>query len=125
MYVIGAAHPHKVTTQQTLETCIAQNIRLVTDAEVFQEILHRYGAINRRDALQPAFNVLTGLVDEILPIEPSDVQLAKDIMMGQAQLSARDALHIAVMTHHGLERILSFDRGFDDYPGITRITDRL
>jgi hypothetical protein len=31
--------------------------RLVTDAEVLQEILHRYVAIDRRDAIQPALEV--------------------------------------------------------------------
>ena len=31
---------------------------LLTDAEVLQEILHRYVAINRRDAIQPAFDAL-------------------------------------------------------------------
>jgi len=39
---------------------------LVTNAEVLQEILHRYVAMNRRDAIQPAFDALTGVVDEVL-----------------------------------------------------------
>jgi hypothetical protein len=33
----------------------------VTDAEVLQEILHRYVAIDRRDAIQPAFDALLGV----------------------------------------------------------------
>jgi hypothetical protein len=33
----------------------------VTSAEVLQEILHRYVAINRRDAIQPAFDALPGV----------------------------------------------------------------
>jgi len=36
-------------------------------------------------------------------------------------LSARDALHIAVMEQNGIGRILSFDSGFDGLPGITRL----
>jgi hypothetical protein len=41
MYLIGAAHPHKADAQRLLEKLIADRERLVTDAEVLQEILHR------------------------------------------------------------------------------------
>lgn len=125
MYVVGVTHPNKTTAQHILETGIATQVRLITDVEVFQEILHRYGAIHRRDAIQPAFDVLSGIVDEILPIEHQDVLMAKDIMLGHERLSARDAIHIAVMTHHGISQIFSFDAGFDAYPGIHRISDQL
>jgi predicted nucleic acid-binding protein len=37
-------------------------------------------------------------------------------------LSARDALHIAVMSGHGIAQLLSFDRGFDAYPGVKRLS---
>ena len=36
-------------------------------------------------------------------------------------LSARDAVHVAVMRRRGVDRILSFDRGFDGLDGIVRI----
>ena len=35
--------------------------------------------------------------------------------------AARDALHIAVMEHHGIHSILSFDADFDRWPGLKRI----
>lgn len=125
MYLVGANHPNKTTAQHILETCIAKQIRLITDAEVFQEILHRYGAIHRREAIQPAFDVLSGIVDEVFPIEQQDLLMAKDIMLGHNRLSARDAIHIAVMTHHRIPQIFSYDAGFDQYPGIHRISERL
>jgi predicted nucleic acid-binding protein len=64
MYLIGASHPNKDLARRLLEMCIERSERLVTDAEVLQEILHRYIAIRRRDAL-PAFNALLGVVDEV------------------------------------------------------------
>jgi predicted nucleic acid-binding protein len=121
MYLIGASHPHKVDAQRLLEKLISGRERLVTDAEVLQEILHRYVAIDRRDAIQPAFDVLSNVVDEVLPVDQPAVERAKDIVMGHRRLSARDALHIAVMEQHGVDRILSFDAGFDGVPGITRL----
>jgi predicted nucleic acid-binding protein len=42
--------------------------------------------------------------------------------LGYRQLSARDAVHLAVMEHHGIERIMTFDSGFDAFPGITRLS---
>ncbi|HEX5049631.1 MAG TPA: type II toxin-antitoxin system VapC family toxin [Gammaproteobacteria bacterium] len=121
MYLIGAAHPHKADAQRLLERLVSDRERLVTDAEVYQEILHRYVAIDRRDAIQPAFDVLTKLVDEVLPVDHAAVERAKDIVMGNRRLSARDALHIAVMEEHSIDKILSFDSGFDGFPGIARI----
>jgi predicted nucleic acid-binding protein len=37
------------------------------------------------------------------------------------QLSARDAVHIAVVERHGIRSILSFDTDFDRGPGLKRI----
>ncbi|HET7261565.1 MAG TPA: type II toxin-antitoxin system VapC family toxin [Casimicrobiaceae bacterium] len=120
MYLVGAAHPHKADAIQLLESAIAAAEPLVTSAEVLQEILHRYVAIRRRDAIQAAFDALRNVVDGILPIEASDVEHARALVAGLADLSARDALHAAVMDRHGIERIMTFDRGFDSVPGIRR-----
>jgi predicted nucleic acid-binding protein len=121
MYLVGGEHPHKVDARRLLERLINEHERLLTDAEVLQEILHRYVAIDRRDAIQPAFDALLGVVDEVLHIERSDVLKARDVVLGFPWLSARDAIHIAVMERHGIERVLSFDKGFDAYPGVERI----
>ena len=62
-----------------------------------------------------------GIVDEVFAVELRDVERAKDILLGTQLLSARDALHIAVMERHRIETVLSFDSGFDEYPGIKRL----
>jgi hypothetical protein len=97
MYLVGATHPHKVDAQRALERLVADDERLVTDVEVLQEILHRYRAIDRADAIQPAFDALLGVVDDVLPVERGDVERARDVLLGRWSLSARDALHVAVM----------------------------
>lgn len=121
MYLVGAGHPNKAGAQQLLEHCIGRQERLVTDAEVLQEVLHRYVAIQRRDAIQPALDALLAVVDDVFPIERRDVERAKDIVLGQPELSARDAVHVATMTRHGVTRIMTFDTGFDAVPGISRV----
>ena len=121
MYLVGAAHPHKSDAQRLLERLALDNRRLVSDAEVLQEILHRYVAIGRRDAIQPAFEALLAIVDDVLPVTIETMQRAREIVLGSAALSARDAVHIAVMQQHGVEEILSFDRRFDGVPGVRRL----
>jgi uncharacterized protein len=122
MYLVGAPHPHKVDAQRWVEKLLSDRQRLVSDAEVLQEILHRYIAINRRDAIQPAFDSLLGIVDEVLAVDRAVLERAKTIVFGHPRLSARDAVHLAVMAQHGIDRILSFDTGFEGFPGITRLS---
>jgi hypothetical protein len=122
MYLVGSPHPHKSDAQRLLEQLVADRQRLVTDAEVLQEILHRYVAIDRRDAIQPAFDALLGIVDQVLDVSRTTAERAKEIVLGHRRLSARDALHLAIMEQHGINRILSFDSGFDGFPGIARLS---
>jgi hypothetical protein len=121
MYLIGAAHPHKTDAQVILERLIAAGQRLVTDAEVLQEILHRYTAIAKREAIGPALQVTLDIVDAVLPIGKAEVLRAGEIAQNRALLSARDAVHIAVMERHDIRSILSFDGDFDRWPGLQRI----
>jgi len=121
MYLVGAAHPHKLEAQRLLESALSAGERLVTDAEVLQEICHRYVAINKREAIQPAFDAILGVVDDVLAIERTDVEHAKDTVLRYQSLSARDALHLAVMARRDITQLMSFDRGFDEYPGIKRL----
>jgi uncharacterized protein len=120
MYLVGAAHPNKDAARRLLEHAIRRDLRLVTDAEVLQEILHRYTAIRRLDAIQPALDALLGVVDIVYPIEGGNVEQAKTILLGRPGLSARNALHVAIMMRFDIELILSFDTGFDGIAGIRR-----
>jgi uncharacterized protein len=118
---VGADHPHKVDAQRLLERCVAERERLVTDTEVFQEILHRYVAIDRKEAIHPTYEAILAIVDEVFSIELTNVQRARDTVLARTGVSARDALHIAVMEQHRIDTVLTFDRGFDQHPGIRRL----
>ena len=54
MYLVGAPHRHKDDARRLLERFVAERIPLVTDAEVFQEILHRYVQFNSQTTNAPA-----------------------------------------------------------------------
>jgi hypothetical protein len=121
MYLVGAEHPNKEAARAALERAIVDGERLVTDAEVLQEILHRYAAIQRRDAIGPCMDAVLGVVDDVFPIERPDVLAAQRLLERIPPLSARDAVHVAVMQRHGIGEILTFDRGFDAIPGLRRL----
>ena len=121
MYLVGGTHPHRIESQILVERLLAARRHLVTDAEVLQEILHRYSAIDRRGTIGLAFQALLDIVDDVFPVEKADVLRAAEIAQNRANFSARDAIHIAVMEHHGVQSILSFEADFDRWPGLTRI----
>ena len=122
MYLVGLDAARKADTQRRVERLLNNRERLVTDAEVLQEILHRYTSINRLDAIQPAFDALLNVVDEVFSIDRGILEKAKRIVLGYQHFSARDAVHLAIMQDHGITQIMSFDSGFDGFPGITRVS---
>jgi len=122
MYLVGARHPNKERLSALLDPLIRERTRFVTDVEVYQEILHRYTAIGRPDAIDPAFDCLDSIADEVLTYGMVQIRAARELLASVQGLSARDALHVAVMQSSGISRILSLDRGFDSCPGIERLS---
>ena len=82
--------------------------------------MHRYTAIRRPAAIDDAFQALSQVVDEVLSLERADVERARQLLR-TVTVSARDAIHVAVMQRHGIDQIMSFDAGFDQFPEVTRI----
>ena len=121
MYLIGKPHRNKERTKVLLKQLIGEQQVLVTDIEVFQEILHRYTAIGRREAIAPVFTLLDSIVDRTFEFGMDEVNAAKELLLTVDGLSARDALHIVVMKASGITKILSLDKGFDVVTGIKRI----
>jgi len=121
MYLVGAARPHKADAQLIVERLITEGRRLVTDVEVLQEILHRYTAIGRREAIWPALQATLDIVDQVFALRKADAMRASEIVQNRIVMSARDAIHIAVMERHDIRSILSFDADFDRWPGLERI----
>ena len=69
----------------------------------------------------PVSEVLNDLAEDVFPSEHRDVVAASEIPLKHWALSARDALHVAVMRHREIPRILSYDQGFDAVPRLERI----
>lgn len=123
MYLVGADDAMRDAAQTAVVAAHESGAVLVTDAEVYQEILHRYTAIGRPEAIRPCVEVLDRLTAQVMPVDRAVVTGAIDALAANERLSARDAVHVAVARAHGIERILSFDRGFDAVDDVRRLDD--
>lgn len=126
MYAGGAEHALKHPCIRVLDLASQSPSNVATDAEVLQEILHRYVAIRRwplgREILREFATVLAG---RIHPLYGSDVLLAAALADEFSNLSVRDVLHLAVMRRTGISRIVSTDWQFDRIEGIERLDPML
>jgi predicted nucleic acid-binding protein len=61
------------------------------------------------------------IVDDVIAMEKGDVLRAAEIAQSATPMTARDALHIAVMERRDIRSILSFDADFDRWHGLQRI----
>ena len=121
MYAVGKEHPLKAPCAAVLRALEGSEIKAVTSVEVLQEIVHRYQVTGRLDLAQRIVGDLKVLCEEILPVDLVDLEQAVSLLRAYPAISARDALHVAVMRRHGIEQILSTDRHFDDVAEIRRL----
>lgn len=116
IYAVGRPHPYKEPCARILREASTDADAYTIDAEVLQELLHVYTMrAERRQALR-VFDRSLGLFPNPLPIGRAELVSARDLMEQHAHLSARDALHAAVVMTCGLEGIVTTDRGFRAIP---------
>ncbi|MBI5197653.1 MAG: type II toxin-antitoxin system VapC family toxin [Nitrospirae bacterium] len=120
MYVLGSAHPLKTPSVRTLEKIRAGTICVCANTEIFQEILYRYYAIDRKDLAHQACELLEAIADPILPVSHGEIIRARALLQNHP-ISVRDAIHAATLLNHRIPHILSADSHFDSIPGIRRI----
>jgi predicted nucleic acid-binding protein len=125
MYAVGVAHPLKQPCVDFMEAVARGEIIASTDAEVLQEILHRYSALNRRERAIEVVQLFIKVVPTVLPITLADVEEALNVHRQHTGLQARDAIHAAVMMNNGVGHILSADMHFDVIDQVQRFDPRL
>jgi predicted nucleic acid-binding protein len=120
IYALGRPHEYKSSCLELLRQFEEGQHDANVDAELLQEILFIFW---RRGHLAEG----SALVDRVhaafsqpLPVTSDDVRFARDILMNQPALAPRDTIHAAIVLAHGLEGIISADRGFDSIPGLRR-----
>ncbi|MGQ0634522.1 MAG: type II toxin-antitoxin system VapC family toxin [Planctomycetaceae bacterium] len=120
MYAAGAPHANKNVCEEFLKRVAVGDVDAAIDAEVLQEILHRYRSINRWQQGRTLFDLVRQIVPNVVPITAEVVTEARGLLDLYARLSARDALHAAVCLVEGAEALCSFDGDFDLVAGVVR-----
>jgi len=120
MYAAGAEHAHKRPSVALLERVARGEVEATIDAEVLQEILHRYRAIGRWEDGRRVYDLARKLFRNVVPVTADVLDRARRILDTDRRIMARDALHAAVVMAEGLEAVCSWDRDFDRIKGIVR-----
>lgn len=120
MYAAGAGHPNKQPSVAILERIAVGQVEATIDAEVMQEILHRYRAIGHWNDGRAVYDLTRKIFPSVIPVTADVLDRARRLLDDDDRIMARDALHAAVVLTAGLEAVCSYDRDFDRIPGIRR-----
>ena len=95
--------------------------------EIIQEILYRYGVLQRFQIATTMSASLLSLVSTIYPVSSEDIYLTLQLFHRYAPqgIKARDLIHVAVMKNNGLTKVISADKHFDLVDGITRLDPKI
>jgi hypothetical protein len=120
MYAAGGPHRHKAASARFVERVAKGDVEAAVDAEVLQEILHRYRALRRWREGRTLFDLTRQVFSVVIPVTVEILDRARHLLDRHGTLMARDALHAAVVFENDLEAICSFDRDFDVIEGLRR-----
>jgi predicted nucleic acid-binding protein len=121
MYVAGGSHANREPSRRLLDHVRLGKVEACSSTEVLQEILYRYSSIGRLDMASEVYELFVEVCPVILSVTLADTDRARDLVCGGTGVSARDAVHAAVMLNHSVEWIATFDAGFDRVSGIRRL----
>lgn len=121
MYAAGAPHPHKAPSVALLERVARGDVEAALDAEVLQEILHRYRALRRWNDGRRVDDLARRSIVTVFPVTAGVTDEARQIMDDHPTLMARDALHAAVCRAVGAKAICSYDADLDIIAGLRRV----
>jgi predicted nucleic acid-binding protein len=122
IYAAGTQHALREPSIRVMELVADNPQEFLTDAEVLQELLHRYLSSGRWRLGRVAFAAFAvAMTGRVEAMRPADVALAAQLADAHPHLSARDLVHLAVMRRVGSTRIVSADVGFDRVQGIERL----
>ena len=111
MYAVGREHPLKAEAREFFREHVGLRTRLVTSAEVLQELMHAYLPVRRERELDSALQLVEAVFAEVWPVEAADVLLARSLTRNHPGLPARDLLHVASCRRREVDTIQTYDRG--------------
>jgi uncharacterized protein len=121
MYVAGREHPLREPSRRVLARVQAGELEGCTSTEVLQEVLYRYVGLRRPDLAVEVYDLFVGLCSTVFPVTLADTDRARDLVRRGIAASVRDLVHAAVMLNNDVATVATFDAGFDNVPGVSRL----
>lgn len=118
MYAAGAESSNKAPSLRLLERAADGDLEAATDAEVLQEILHRYSAMKAFDRGLELYQLVRKVIPNVLPITASTMDAASVLMQRYPKLTARDAVHAAVCLELPDTALCTYDTDFHGIRGL-------
>lgn len=124
MYAGGSDPEWRAICGSALKRLLDGGLMPVTNAEVLQEILHRYVSQRRTADVRAILDAAVDLCTEVIPVTARHTARALELLLEHPRLAARDAIHVATMEERGVRTLLSVDQDFDGVPGVDRLDPR-
>ena len=122
IYAAGRPHRLKGPCAQVLMLAAERPEAFLTDAEVLQELLHRYLALRLWSEGRDVFHGFADLMRErVEPVQAIDVEQAALLADELPELGARDLLHAAIIRRLEVQNIISADAGLDRLTEVERL----
>ena len=121
MYAAGAEHPYRRPCQLLLSRIGERAFAAVTDAEVHQELLHRYRSGGDPGLAGRVSAIFESIVPDVLSVDLRNIATARRLALKYTRLPARDLIHLAVMLDNGVQSIVTADQHFDGLDEVTRL----
>ncbi len=110
MYFVGADHTLRREARAFFYRSQQRDRRLVTSAEVLQELLHTYIRRGDRARRDKVFGLVQATMAEVWPVEREDVERARHLSTPHPELQARDLVHLACCIRWEPDDLMTFDR---------------
>ena len=121
LYAAGRDHPLKGACAGVLRRLAAGELAATTSTEVVQELLYVLTRRGQREAALALARHVLVLVPDLLPVSRAVMEATCELLADHPNLPVRDVVHVATMREHGLDEIVSADRDFDAFEGVTRL----
>ena len=113
IYAVGRPHPLKENARKFFIESSRLGKRLVTSAEVLQELIHVYLPAGRMAHMNAALELAESGMDNIFPTTTETVMHARNLIDNHPQLTARDLIHLSTCQLHEIKELMTFDRALN------------
>jgi predicted nucleic acid-binding protein len=118
IYAQGKPHRYREPCRVLVERLAKGSGEYTIDVELLQEILHVYTLRGERGRAFRTFDRLMALFPQPVPIAAGESSMARQLLERYPALSARDAVHVAVVFTRRLEGIVTTDVALSHVQGL-------